>query len=289
MFPSMIPCADGSFYIPSALYAKAQRGIGNSGSTSPFFQGKRFPVDSNEPCGSPVLGLLFRCCPPAVIGGIIAFVVDSVERVTRWTLAHVFQEVLKRLPPLANRYSPTPVARIPIAFGMVASGSHPGPRSVGSCLCHAVRNSAVFLQTTAGFCYAMHKPSRGNFHRVSAGALAFPLARLIFASNELKNRESPEYKPGEIPASSRGSLAFSASAGRSNPADDVSGRVSSFGSAITAAEPRGLSGCRICNPSYGRESAKSTASNVLESHYVRPCEVWTERHCSTRNHAEMKG
>lgn len=289
MFPSMIAFADGSLYIPSALYAKAQRGIRNSRSTSPFFQGKRFPVDGNEPCGSPVLGLLFRCCPPAVIGGIIAFVVDSVERVTRRALAHVFQEVFKRLPPLANRYSPAPVAGIPVAFGMVASGSHPGPRRVGSCLCHTVRNPAGFLQAAAGFCYAMHKPGRGNLHRASAGTLAFPLARLIFASDELKNRESPEYKPSEIPASSRGSLAFSASAGRSNPADEVSGRVSSFGSAITAAEPRGLSGCRICNSGYGRESAKSTASNVLESHYVRPGEVWTERHCSTRTHAEMKG
>lgn len=289
MFPSMITCADGSFYIPSALYAKAQRGIGNSRSLGPLFQGKRFPVDGNEPCCAPVLGLLFRCCPPAVIGGVIAFVVDSIERVARWALAHVFQKVFKRLPPLANRYSPESVAGIPAAFWIVASGSHPDPRRVGFRLCHSVRNSAVFLQATARFCYAMHKPGRGNLHCVSAGTLAPPFASLIFASNKLKNREPSEYKAGEIPSSSRGGLAFSASARRSNPADEVAGRVSSFGSAITAAEPCGLSGCRICNSGYGCESAKSTARNVLESHYVRPREVWTERHCSTRTHAEMKG
>ena len=289
MLPSMIPCADGSFYIPSALYAKAQRGVRNPRSTSPFFQGKRFPVDGNEPCGTPVLGLLFRCCPPAVIGGVISFVVDSVERVTRWALAHIFQKVFKRLPPLANRYSPASVAWIPVAFGMVTPGSHPSPRCVGSRFRHSMRNAAVLLKAPTGFCYAMHKPGRGNLHYVSAGALAFPLSRLIFASNELKNRESPEYKSGEISASSRCGLAFSAPAGRSNPADEVSGRVSSFGSAITAAEPCGLSGCCVCPPGYSRKSAKSTASNVLESHYVSPREVLTERHCSTRNHAEIKG
>lgn len=82
--------------------------------------------------GGTIAGLGFDCGPMAVVQGVIAIVVDTVNRVKyRWLWPHVSQKVLKAVKPaVADFDPPSPISGVFMILWVKASSFHRGPRSV---------------------------------------------------------------------------------------------------------------------------------------------------------------
>ncbi len=92
------------------------------------------PVERQISC-VPAVSLLFGIrCPSYIAWFIIAFIVDTVERMfTRWRLAdrieNIRQKRFKYLPAFANCDAATAIAIVPVHAGITASSYHTVPSS----------------------------------------------------------------------------------------------------------------------------------------------------------------
>ena len=87
---------------------------------------------------SPIVVLLLAGSPTAVVGSVVALVVDPIQATTLWSWSHILVEVLELSPPLANSNPPTTVIMVVFALRVVATLQHHSPRLVDRGVCHAV-------------------------------------------------------------------------------------------------------------------------------------------------------
>lgn len=92
-----------------------------------------------------IVKLLLACCPTAVVGFVVAVVVDPVNaQLQRWPLAHVGQEILERTSPaITHSDSASTVVSELRMVGASATFDHRMPRGVADRVRFAVDGSAV--------------------------------------------------------------------------------------------------------------------------------------------------
>lgn len=93
------------FFRPASFEASENPAQWHSEFVGPSLHRLRPAVERKEPIDPRIASLFLECCPPAVVGFIVAIYVDAVYRVIRrWLRPHIGQEVLERVaPPVANR------------------------------------------------------------------------------------------------------------------------------------------------------------------------------------------
>lgn len=90
---------------------------------------------------TPVVGLLFRCAPLAIIRGIWLGVIFPLNRCSSWSRPHIGVEVLKRIePPLADSDASAAVSWIAFVRWIGATLLHCSPCVVLSGVPHIMRD-----------------------------------------------------------------------------------------------------------------------------------------------------
>jgi hypothetical protein len=83
--------------------------------------------------------LLFHCCPATISGLVVTVLVrKTVDAISVGTLSHISQEILERLPPLANFDASPRVAVGIVRVGLSATPPHFNPDSMRQRLIHSM-------------------------------------------------------------------------------------------------------------------------------------------------------
>lgn len=99
-----------------------------------------FSVVGNVAISSSIIGLLRSCGPAAIIRGIRAVIVFSVNGATTfWRKSHIGKKVFEIMPSLADCYSPCAVILISMAFRIVAALHNVLPSVKNRRFCESVR------------------------------------------------------------------------------------------------------------------------------------------------------
>lgn len=164
----------------------------------------------HAPCGRVLLGLalvvvlLGGCRPSAILDAVIPLVVDAVDAVVlRGSPAHVGQEVLEDVPPLADRDTTRPVVGVVTVVWVFASTEHCGPGAIFRSLVPisalpvpAARFAQLYSQLSAkaptGIGHTSPEYIAGD-QALLAAVAATPPSRLSFAAAlSLCHEQSPE-------------------------------------------------------------------------------------------------
>ena len=121
---------NSTLWSPSSLDAPFECAIWDAFFASPIFHALRFPFSGNPDGNATVSDLLVPRRPSAVVGAVVAIIIDAVKRVFRgWFRPHIGVEVLERFQPAsANRYAPSPVSIEVFVIRIRASLFHAPPR-----------------------------------------------------------------------------------------------------------------------------------------------------------------
>ena len=143
----------GTLGSPATIYSALCGTTGNAKKFSEFGQATSDSTNSKNEIRSRVSGLVNTGCPAAIVGFIIPFIVDAIERFANRTFAHVFKKVLKFVPFLTNLNSSTSVVFVLRNMFISTPGTHTSPTSVSrswSCDSMAVpdRCSVSFYQAS---------------------------------------------------------------------------------------------------------------------------------------------
>ncbi len=146
-----------------------------------------------------VVSLLLRGCPAAIIGLVMALVIQALHRVPgglSWT--HVRQEVLKFHPSFANRYASFPIFGEGSVVRVLAAVLHAAPNAVLRCGVQAVNgvcNPLLFALCTPALRSALGpQVGLGNFDDGAANAAAQNAAASCQGLRGWQNRQRPELK-----------------------------------------------------------------------------------------------
>lgn len=105
--------------------------------------------------GASVEGLLGRRCPSAIAGFVVAVIIDPVNLVAVWRLAHIGKEVGEGIPPsIADADPARSVVVVSIAIRVGASLHHAAPHIVNRMLAHAVSGAGFALEAATGLLLA---------------------------------------------------------------------------------------------------------------------------------------
>lgn len=106
---------------------------------TPLGQRMGFAVGRDEAIGAHIAHLRFTCRPSAILAAIWAVVVDAIQRVHRWRIAHILIEGDKAVDPrLADCDTPTTIAGKVLVAWVKAAILHMQPRLVCSRISFAV-------------------------------------------------------------------------------------------------------------------------------------------------------
>jgi hypothetical protein len=169
---SLVP--QSLFCRPSFSYAASDGMLVYSCYSAPFSDGMGFPARCYASVVSFVVGLLQLRRPSAVVLGIRAFVIYSVQALIGRSNSHVIEEVLKRAPTLINGYTPSSIIGIIPLGRSSASIEHvppaaPRPR-MGKSVGFACRTCSFFLEATATLGMAICKVVEVHLFRGPARA-----------------------------------------------------------------------------------------------------------------------
>ena len=88
---------------PSSVKACGYSGSLNARATAPLLEGEAFTVKHNAPVVRSVVLLLAHQRPAAILRLVMPVIINTLNRVfVRWRKAHIFKEILKCLPSVAN-------------------------------------------------------------------------------------------------------------------------------------------------------------------------------------------
>ena len=170
------------FFTPSIILDSAVNKVARKLELlAPFSSGHSFPVMGYISTPTHVIGLLFRCCPPAIIRRVITIIVDTVNRVLGgWLQTHIGKEIFKRIfPPIADSDSSTSVSRVFRVSDVVASIFYASPRVIfwSPCfaMCKPVRSQSATTRTPLSSRYS---PAISN-NRLPAVARKKPIASFV--------------------------------------------------------------------------------------------------------------
>lgn len=102
----------------------------NAKFVSPIGDALRTTIPRNESRISPIALLFSPTRPSAIFWAVVSVWINSVNRITVWARTHVVQEVLKRIPSLANSDPSTTVRIVVGKLGIIAAASHSKPHPV---------------------------------------------------------------------------------------------------------------------------------------------------------------
>lgn len=117
---------------------------------------------------SPIVGLLFCCCPIAIVWLIIAIVIFPFDAVLRGgPVSHVYEKIFEKLPSPAYFYSSFPVKAIGSVVEVIASTVHCHPDSIFGGITLAVtsqpRSTGFAGGTSARSAFSMSERRPANF------------------------------------------------------------------------------------------------------------------------------
>lgn len=144
-----------------------------------------FAIKSKSNCSAGIIGLSRLCLPKTIKRPIFCINITSLNSHVRRTLSHIFEEILKIMPALANYYSSAAIIFKSSLFWVIASPVHSLPNSIGCRLTHAVgsgafANSFGRVVASAGSCMATSKITGSNLLDSSAFASTEPFCRHSF-------------------------------------------------------------------------------------------------------------
>lgn len=151
--------------------------------------------------GSPVRGLLFARCPPAVLFGVPEVVVNAVEGQPVRGIAHVRVEGGEVLSPaFADRDASTTVVAESVVFGVHATADHVSPALVRSRrfadTCLPVPREAVaggIAEKTPATARVSHLQAAAEDDMFSAAvALAPPIGSAVSLWRSVENQQATE-------------------------------------------------------------------------------------------------
>lgn len=123
----------------------------------PLARGVRGIAEAYQAICSTVVGLLNKRGPTAIMLGVRAIYVDSVQRVALWARSRVAQKGLEVCDPLiGHRNSTATVVRVCLRLGVVATSFGPTPRSVFA------RVALAVLRRTLPTPLVMEAPATAN-------------------------------------------------------------------------------------------------------------------------------
>ena len=131
---------------------------------------------------SPIVVLLLAGRPLAVVGFVVALVVDPIQALSLGSVAHILVEVLELSPPLANSNPPTTVIMVVFVLRILAPLQHSYPRLIDRRAFHAVG----FTKATATF--TLLGVAQPHFARLAASRTLdlYPLVNLAGIPDSLK-------------------------------------------------------------------------------------------------------
>ena len=162
---------------PSITESVAYQGATNPQLLAPLCDIERQPIKGNVDIIAPIVCLLLVVCPFAVIGGVGAVVINTIDGMIRaWARPHVFIERFKGFAP-ARAYGNTSASVVWVArsFLVVAAGTDSLPAIVFWRSLHAV--SAARTSATGGT--AISKSAAENYLLSSAITATQPSLSLI--------------------------------------------------------------------------------------------------------------
>jgi hypothetical protein len=127
---------------------------------------------------------LFRAIRPAAIfEAVVAVIVDAINRMAPWGLAHVRKEILKHAPPRTHFDASRTIIRVADRVRVLAPLAHRHPAVVGPRPALTVSRQALHQsvdgEAPAGARPAGSQLTRGDKLARPAGALAQPTPRLL--------------------------------------------------------------------------------------------------------------
>lgn len=150
----------------------------------------------------PIVGLLFRCGPSAILRRVVAVVVDSIQRSVGWTRAHVAIEGFERSAPAgANRDSSASVGLELMKVRVLAALDHAFPTVILAALPHPMctMGPAIPFGSVAaarhGGAASQKRPQDGFFF--SAIAAANPFSRIGLRKSR-NSHETPKSLVGQV-------------------------------------------------------------------------------------------
>lgn len=156
---------------------------------------------------TPVVYLLKRCGPSAILGRVVAVVVSTVDGQARRTFAHVRKEVLELQPPLADLDASRSVSSELLIGGVPASVEHGSPGvPCGSAtlpMSRVTGENQIALNTPATLGVPESQRTPGDMHSLAAIADALPkkracVARRVVDAVLAKRNESAEALAGNV-------------------------------------------------------------------------------------------
>jgi hypothetical protein len=156
---------NGHLRVPAALQALPyQVALGNTESLGSLGQCHRLSEHRDVTVGSGIGRLLPLRRPIAIIGGVRAVVVATLQRLVRRTRSHVSVEVLEAIaPPLTDRDAAPTVAVVVRPLGLMAATPHVRPNPVLGRLRHSVSRDGFFSSRSEGD--HPRTPASGGFAR----------------------------------------------------------------------------------------------------------------------------
>jgi len=107
---------------------------------------ERFSIECNQSVASSIPVLCRTCSPSAIFLAVISVIVDTIKRMSRrWSIAHIRNEVFKRLPALTNFNSSAPVSFIRMVIWSSTSIVHIYPCSMFRSFSVSMANSPASL------------------------------------------------------------------------------------------------------------------------------------------------
>lgn len=143
--------------------------------------------------------LLFRTCPSAIAGFVVAIILDSIQICVLGPRTHIRQKCFEGAPPVTNCNSPASVVAIPVVSGIQASLSHvepgipfPGATFAVSRHCLGLLAGNLFSQTTATPDLSPAEFIAADGFEGLAFTLANPISRpvLLLNGRSLYNQQS---------------------------------------------------------------------------------------------------
>ena len=195
-------------HCPATPESPSKRVRTDTGLNGPLGETLRATVPLDTASVSPVAVLLNRRGPIAILGRIRSVVVAALQRVSRWTLAHVGQKLQVVGEPFwAYRDAPTAVIGVTMIIGVQASFLHGTPTTIGwrvmtfprmSVCCSPLRHECASI-ASATFGSAGCKVSTSMARNGSAAAATFPdnvMASALIRWTE--NRQISELQSSQI-------------------------------------------------------------------------------------------
>ena len=148
------------------------------------------------------MDLLKSCRPTTIFWRVVSIIVDAVERLSAWPVAHVSKKILKFMPALADLDAATAVVDKIRRGWIFAAVKHARPTDVGSWSFAIHQMAVAWLRScwhaAARFGVTVAKAPAYNTRCVSTLAATKPKCLAVPASDALDNGQAPKTSFREI-------------------------------------------------------------------------------------------